>query len=89
MKRNKKGELLTLSIIVILVLLGALLYIQGTYQKENFYIGEIYTGTVYNPNSKNPDCLIENISIDTNNIKLFKSLDQATQEGYTPHEFCN
>lgn len=87
-KINNKGELLTLSIIILFILIGTIVYIQESSQKKQFFIGDNVTKKLYNPHSTNPECDMDSISIDTNNIEIFKSPKKALKENYTFHEFC-
>lgn len=88
-KMNKKGELITLSIIVLLILIGGIIYFQEKTKNGSYVIVDLSTKIVYNPESDNPNCNINNLTLDTDNLKLFDTMNEAKSKGFIPHKFCN
>lgn len=87
-KIGKRGEIITLSILILAIIIGAIYYYQGKVENTN-YIGDSNTKVVYNIKTKNPSCDIQNIKIETNNLKLFETLAETEQQGYHLDNNCN
>lgn len=86
-KLNKKGEFVILSFILLISLIVGIYFIQQQLEKKD-YLGDTLTMTVYNFSSTNPNCLKQEIRIDTSNIKLFSTFEEANKSGYRLDEIC-
>ena len=85
---NKKSELLTLFMITsFLILMGGVYYYGEKLEPVN-YIGNQITGQIYNIQSKNPNCNFENIRIPHNQVKKFKTLEEARNQGFNKSSIC-
>ena len=85
---NKKSELIGLSIVLLLAIIaGIFLYHDEVKNKQ--YIGDSNTMTVYKLGSTNENCLIQNLRISPTNAKLFETLEQAENEGFSLNESCD
>mgnify|MGYP001612814398 CR=1 FL=1 len=87
LKKSKKGELILLSIILLVALITGLVYVQQQIENQK-YIGNIKTKIVYNLNSANPNCQIQNLRIDTSNVIFFKTESEVIASGFTIDKQC-
>lgn len=86
---NKKGEAVT-GIILLFLLIGGLIFAENKLEKEReLYIGDTSTKALYNFNSKNPFCNIEEIKIDKVNVTIFENKDVAMAQGFNLSEKCD
>jgi len=88
---NKKGEFITFSIIMGIIIIIGLLGIGNKIIKSEVkftYVGDSSTNIAYNLKSNNPNCNIDNIIIHKNNIMYFKD-EGEIPEGFTIDENCN
>ncbi len=88
---NKKGEFITLSIIMGIIIVVGFIFIEdklGERQVEIGYIGDNSVMIAYNVRSNNPNCNIDNITINQNNIEYFRNANEIPQD-YTRDENCN
>ena len=88
---NKRGELITLSIIVLLLILFGFIYIEGRLGKNDAkmkYVGDASIGIAYNIQSENKDCNLGNILIEKNNVKYFKDLTEVSNAQFRIDDNC-
>ena len=83
---NKKGELITLSVMVGLLIIGGIIFISN--QFNNVYIGDSSQNITYNIKSKNPLCNPDEIIINENYVEHFNTIDDIPAE-YTLDINCN
>lgn len=86
---NKKGEILTLAVILV-VLLGGLLIARGIMVSNERppYIGDKSTKMFYNIKSNNPECNLQEIKIDSNSVVFFNTEVDALKGNYTKNSIC-
>lgn len=85
--RNKKAEFILLSTLLLLVLISGIYYLEGKFENK-LYIGDSLNKTYYYMDSKNPQCKIEEVKIDTDNLKFFESSQEAENQGYKKDPKC-
>lgn len=86
--KNKRGELILLSIFLLAIIIGGIYYIEGDIQKKR-YIGDSSSMVYYYLDNKNLNCSLSNIKIDINNLVFFNSAQQAEKEKFRKDDKCN
>lgn len=74
---NKKGEALTISMIVIIALTISILYLE--FQTQKNYVADIQKEVVYNLRSESKSCDFSNITIEKEDIRLFETFEEAKE----------
>ena len=86
--QSKKGELILLSMILLVALITGLFYVQQQLENQK-YIGNSLSRIAYNLNSVNPNCHIQNLRIDTSNVIFFKNEAEARIAGFRIDQNCS
>ncbi|MBW2984761.1 hypothetical protein KY361_06595 [Candidatus Woesearchaeota archaeon] len=83
---NKKGELIGLSVTILILIIAGIVYYQEKIENKN-YAGDTLSGVVYNLRSQNENCTIREIRIEKQNLRLFETREEA--EGFILDANCN
>ena len=89
---NKKGEFVLLGMVIILFAISSLSLLTTKIEESNSsikYIGDISTKKVYNINSNNANCDLDNINIQKNNVIYFRNIEDALKEEFNLDKNCN
>jgi len=83
---NKRAELVT--IFILLVLLAITIVSYGEYISSKNYIGDNFHKVAYNIKNNNPNCDLNSISIDNQDIKFFSDANEAKSQNFTISQLC-
>jgi len=90
LKINRRGEIFTLSMIVLFILILGVSFLGYEGKLENRqYIGDNSTRIIYNLKSENPNCDFNEIVINKEDGVIFNTLEEAKLKGFNLSEKCN
>jgi len=84
---NKKAELITGTILLLILISGIILYEINLNNKS--YVADTKSGFFYNLKSNNTNCGVNNIVLDNKNIKMFSSEEEAKNDGFIQDINCS
>lgn len=88
---NKKSELFTIGMILLFLLSVGIFYYEGKAQNQAYvgYIGDDSIKIVYFIRTNSKNCNLNEVKIDSQNLKLFNTLEEAKAQGFTPSKECS
>lgn len=87
---NKKSELFTIGMILLLLLSLGIFYYEGKAQDQPYggYIGDESTKTVYYIKTDSTNCNFNEIKIENSNLRFFNTLEEAKAQRFNPDKEC-
>lgn len=86
-RMNKKGQIGISIAILILIIVGISVYQENLENKE--FIGDSSLMVVYNIKSSNENCSVMNVKIDSKNVRLFETEEEALSKGFRLDGKCD
>lgn len=89
---NRKAEFVLLSLFLAVVVVSGIVLINDlVLEKERVinFVGDTSHKVVYNLQSKNPNCNLNSIVVEKQNVKLFNSEEEYTKLGFKIDKNCS